>query len=128
MTVHLFGAISSPSCANVAPKNTAENNQEEFDKETMDTLERNFYDNDCLKAVESEEAGIELARNLFELLQRGGFHLTKWTSNSREVLKFLRESECAAAVKGHEERALGVEWDIISDKFGYKITLTLDSL
>ena len=129
MTVHLFGGISSPSCANFALKRTAEDNRENFDAETINTLERNFYVDDCLKSVEDEETGINLASNLYELLQKGGFRLTKWTSNSREVLESLPESERAATVKDldfskvHVERALGVSWDIVSYTFGYKITI-----
>ena len=132
MTVHLFGGISSPSCANFALKRTAEDNRENFDAETINTLERNFYVDDCLKSVEDEETSINLASNLYELLQKGGFRLTKWTSNSREVLESLPESERAATVKVLDfskvqvERALGVRWDIVSDKFGYKITIKVD--
>ena len=129
MMVHLFGGISSPSCANFALKKTAEDNRNEFDSETVNTLERNFYVDDCLKSVEDEESGIILVRNLRELLQKGGFRLTKWTSNSRNVLESLPESERAATVKDldfneiHVERALGVRWNITSDKFGYKIVV-----
>ena len=100
MMVHLFGGISSPSCANFALKKTAEDNRNEFDSETVNTLERNFYVDDCLKSVEDEESGIILVRNLRELLQKGGFRLTKWTSNSRNLLESLPESERAATVKG----------------------------
>ena len=128
MMVHLFGAISSPSCANYALKKTADN-RGRFDSHVINTLERNFYVDDCLKSVENEETGISLATNLYELLQKGGFRLTKWTSNSLKVLESLLESKRAATVKDldfskvHIERALGVGWDIISDVFGYKIAI-----
>ncbi len=129
MTVHLFGGSSSPSCANFALKRTAEDNQDNFNAETINTLERNFYVENCLKSVEDEETGINLASNVYELLQKGGFRLTNWTSNSQKLLESLPESERAAMVKDldfsevHVERALGVHWDIVSDKFGYKITI-----
>ena len=129
MMVHLFGAISSPSCANYALTKTADDNREKFDPHVIKTVERNFYVDDCLKSVEDEKAGISLATNLYELLRRGGFRLTKWTSNSRNVLESLPESERAAKVKDldfgqvHVERALGVRWNIISDVFGYKIII-----
>ena len=42
MRVHLFGDASSPSCANVALKKTAEDNKADFDPETVKTVKRNF--------------------------------------------------------------------------------------
>ena len=51
MLVHLFGAKSSPSCASFALKKTAEDNKTDFDVETIDTANRNFYVDDCVKSV-----------------------------------------------------------------------------
>ena len=116
--VRLFGGISSPSCANYALKRTPEDNNEGFNTETTNTLERNFYVDDCLKSVETEEKAIHLAKYLRQLLQKGGFRITKWMSNSLKVLESLPESERATTVKNlHIERALGVRWEVISDRF-----------
>ncbi len=38
MTVHLFGAVSSPSCACFAQRKTAEDNQHSIDLEVIDTV------------------------------------------------------------------------------------------
>lgn len=46
MTVHLFGAVSSPSCASFALKQTAKDNKEKYHKEIIDTVYRNFYVDD----------------------------------------------------------------------------------
>ena len=95
-------------------KRTAKDNKEGFDTETTNTLERNFSVDDCLKSVETEEKAIHLAKDLRQLLQKGGFRLTKRMSNSRKVLESLPESERATTVKNlefgdlHIERALGV--------------------
>lgn len=61
MMVHLFGGIYSPSCANFALKKTAEDNRDDFSDLTGSTVERDFYVDDCLKSVESEEIAILLA-------------------------------------------------------------------
>ena len=42
MLVHLFGATSSPCCANFALRKTADDNKEDFDKIITDTVKRNF--------------------------------------------------------------------------------------
>jgi hypothetical protein len=38
MTVHLFGAVSSPSCANFALKQTAEDNEGKADSSALNTI------------------------------------------------------------------------------------------
>ena len=127
MTVHLFGATSSPSCANFALRKTADDNSESFDEEVTDTVKRNFYVDDCLKSAGDDDKATALASDLRELLAKGGFRLTKWVSNSAKVIASLPESERAGSVKDlcfdkpSIERALGVLWDIIYDEFGFRI-------
>ena len=73
----------------------------------------------------TEQEAVKLISQLRELLALGGFHLTKWISSSREVLKTVPESELAKGVPSLDfddemmpaERALGVLWDIMADAF-----------
>ncbi|XP_067045471.1 uncharacterized protein [Acropora muricata] len=60
------------------------------------------------------------------MLNLGGFHLTKWISNEKEVIEQISESEKAPSVKVLDEnivmpveRALGVSRDTNSDCFVY---------
>ena len=85
MTLHLFGGVSSPSCANFALRKMADDNQG-FDSEIVNTVKRSFYVDDRLKSVKSEQDGISLTKNLTSLLKKVGFRLTTWLSNSREVI------------------------------------------
>ncbi|KAL9984241.1 hypothetical protein ACROYT_G006514 [Oculina patagonica] len=61
------------------------------------------------------------------LLERGGFRLTKWTSNSREVLANIPEDKRAQPTLNLDldqlpiERALGVLWNIETDVFQFKV-------
>ena len=80
-TRHLFGATSSPSCANLALHRTAEDFVHDI-KEARDTIRRNFYVDDVLKSVRSEKATIKLLEDLKRLCAEGGFRLTKIGSNS----------------------------------------------
>ena len=73
MMVHIFGATSSPCCANYALRKTAADNIGEFSKIITDTVKRNFYVDDCLKAVRNENEGVLVSTKLPELLDRGGF-------------------------------------------------------
>ena len=99
MVVHLFGAISSPACANLALRKTAEDNRLNFPPEVLNTIKRNFYVDDCLKSLPEEQRAVEHVGSLCTLLSRGGFKLTKWVSNSRDVLQAIPEKERAKDIK-----------------------------
>lgn len=48
MIVHLFGATSSPSCANYALRKTAQDYKGLYNTEVINTVLKNFYVDDCL--------------------------------------------------------------------------------
>ncbi|XP_071963870.1 uncharacterized protein [Antedon mediterranea] len=130
MMVHLFGGVSSPSCANYALKRNAEDNRDDFDAETIKTAKESFYVDDCLHSVKTEPEAKQLIKQLQELLNQGGFRLTKWTSNSINVIESVPDAERAKSVKDLDlnfggmmltERALGVKWSLSTDTFGYSI-------
>ncbi|XP_033636759.1 uncharacterized protein LOC117297720 [Asterias rubens] len=131
MCVHLFGGTWSPSCCNFAMRQTADDNQDDFSAETVEIVKRNFYVDDCLVSVETEEEAVKLSSELKTLLQKGGFKLTKWLSNRPSVLKSFPIEERAKQLKdldlNHDElpvdRALGVSWDVERDSLGYKLAI-----
>ena len=53
--VHLFGATSSPSCANFALCKTTDDNSDDFGKAISDIVKKNFYVDDCLKSAKDED-------------------------------------------------------------------------
>lgn len=91
MNVHLFGAVSSPSCASFALTKTADDKQADFPAEVVQTVKENFYVDNCLKGIASEEEAALLVKNLTTLCRNGGFTLNKWISNSRSMLQTLPE-------------------------------------
>ena len=127
MLVHLFGGVTSPSCANYALQKTADENAEHFDQETIQSVKRNFYVEDCLRSVEDDQQASRLVNQLRQLLAKGGFRLTKWISNACNVIQSAPVSERAGSVKELDlenlpiERALGILWDVQSDRFHFKI-------
>ena len=129
MRVHLFGAVSSPSVCNYALKRTADDHQKHFDQLTINTVHNNFYVDDCLQSVADEDHAVKLIDELCDLLALGGFHLTKWISNSTTVMMSIPEDERANVLHDLDfgpnsiERALGVHWDISNDLFRYKISI-----
>ncbi len=75
--MHLFGATSSPSCANFALRKCAEDFGHEHKEETVDKLQHCFYVDDCLVSVATEEEALTLCHELMSLCAKGGFCLTK---------------------------------------------------
>lgn len=129
MCVHLFGATSSPSCASYALRRTAEDGKEWATPEAVETILNSFYVDDCLSSVSSDEHSVALAKELRALCLSGGFHLSKWTSNSRVLLMSIPEEDRVSGIKDLDldndqlptERALGVQWCTNSDTFKFKI-------
>jgi len=58
MLVHVFGTTSSPSCASFCLIQAAEDNADEFDEVTLETVKGNFY-MDCMKSVATEKEAIK---------------------------------------------------------------------
>jgi len=131
MVVHLFGATSSPSCANYALRKTAEDNRKHFRHEVIDTILNNIYVDDCLKSVSTEDEAILLIEEHTAVCQRGGFPLSKWITNSRKVLSSIPEADRAKEVKELNldrdrlptERALGVQWCVEDDNFTFNVVI-----
>ena len=96
MTVHIVGATDSPCSANSMLKRTADDNENDFDPTTLETLRRNAYVDDVLRAVPTSEKAIKLSNQLTELCARGGFNLTKFLSNDRSVLAEIPVEKMAA--------------------------------
>ena len=92
MKVHVFGAASSPGCATYALQQIAKDNDFLSPQDVIDTVLENFYMDNCLKSVDSEEEAIRMSDELSQLLKKGGFNLTKWLSNNdRVVSNFVLE-------------------------------------
>lgn len=126
MTVHLFGAISSPSCASFALRKTAEDHKADFPVHVTDTIKQNFYVDDCLKSLSSEAEAMSLVTDLTAL-----FQLLKWISNSRSVLEAIDVEKRAKEVKELDfdrdslpvERTLGLQWCAETDTFRFKMAV-----
>ena len=131
MNVHLFGATSSPSCANFALRRTAKEAESRYDKQVTDALYQNFYVDDCLISIATEQEAIKLAGDLRSICAEGGFKLTKWMSNNRAVIHSIPESdrskEMAEVDMDKEdlpnEKVLGMLWSPERDQFGFQIAI-----
>ena len=118
MTVHLFGAASSPGCSNFGLKKTATDNECEFGSDAAEFIRKNFYVDDGLKSVATVSEATSLIENTKSICTRGGMRLHKFISNSKEVIAKIAPDDRAKGVKDLDlhndvlpiERALGVQW------------------
>ena len=128
LRVHVFGAKSSPSCSNFALRSTADS---VVCSQVSSCIRNNFYVDDLLKSMHSEEAALQLAESVVSVLGNYGFNLTGFTSNSRKLLQKLPHEKLSKNLReldlGQDdlpcERALGVIWNIQRDTFGFRVDL-----
>ncbi|XP_048245274.1 uncharacterized protein LOC125376895 [Haliotis rufescens] len=128
MLVHIFGATDSCSCACYALQQTACDNANEFHPSVIKAVSRDFYVDDLVKSVETVAEAIQMTQDLPNLMQKGGFHLHKWVSNSEKVLAVIPESQKANQPKDFDldeqplQRALGLRWNVEQDCFTFNPT------
>lgn len=129
MTVHLFGASSSPGCANFGLKYLAQLHENDFPS-AASFIKKNFYVDDGLTSVATVKEAKELILDTQDICRRGGLRLHKFNTNKKEVLNCVNPSDRAIAVQPLElkmditpsERALGVQWLMEEDTFSFNIS------
>ena len=91
MCVHVFGGTSSPSCSNYVLKGTSIDGEDQFGIAAAETVQDNFDVDDLLKSLDNEREAIKLIKNVKAMCASGGFKLTKFLSNSKQVLPSIDE-------------------------------------
>ena len=78
---------------------------------------------DLLKSVETEEQAVSVIKQLIKLVQIGGFNLTKFQINKKEVIDCLpaqNVSQSAVTFNkdgGNIQQTLGIHWNITDGSF-----------
>ena len=136
MTVHLFGATSSPGCATFGLRQVASDNHDESDsysKQAVEFIKHDFYVDDGLISLDSQQEAIGVITKAIDICSKGNLRLHKFVCNDETVLSSIPYSEQTKNVKDLDlhavnstlpvQRALGVEWCVESDQFQFKVTL-----
>jgi hypothetical protein len=127
MTVHVFGAVSSPTSCIYALRRTAE----DFGSRYPSVAERvltNIYVDDYLDSTKTEEEAADVVKNVSALLKCGGFNMAQWLSTSRTVLATLDKSDLLRSLDLDAdqlpiERTLGLLWNCENDSFNFKSSI-----
>ena len=130
MKVHLFGAASSPGCANYGFKKAADDGEKEFGKDAADFMRRDFYVDDGLKSVKDVDTAIELIQKTQGMCARAGLKLHKFSSN-KEVIHAVAPDDRAKGLQDLDltrdplpiERTLGIMWCAETDSFQFRIVI-----
>ena len=98
-TVMPYGLICVPSIAGFCIKYTARKNYAKVPDEYMKKIETDFYVDDLIISVESLNEAKDIISYATELLATTGFVLTKFASNSKEVLTDLKSESLAPSLR-----------------------------
>ena len=119
-TRHVFGAKSSPTCANYALHQLAKDNAVN-NESVVRTVQRNFHMDDFLKSVRTPREAIEIYQKVREILNKGGFKLTKCITSDDEVKSQIPETDRSTKVvktfeaEPQSSSILGLNWNIDTD-------------
>ena len=120
-TRHIFGAKSSPTCANFALQRNAKDNEKDHPVAAK-TIKRNFYMDDFAKSVKTEEEARFVYQDVRETLKLGGFNLLKWICNNEAVFNSIPGKDRSDAVnktfeaEPHTSSMLGLQWKVEADE------------
>lgn len=124
-----FGTASAPYLAVRTLHQVAddEGGEEKYDR-AVQAIKQDFYMDDLLSGEDTVTEAVDLAKNITNLLEKGGFILRKWSSNSEEFLKEFEPEKRSTHVNidiklDGKIRALGLTWNMGDDKFEYELNL-----
>ena len=123
-TVHIYGAKSSGFIANLCVHHLAEGSE---DRVLSDVLKKDLYVDDQASSLQHEDEAISLVSDLSALLSKGGFHLTKFVSNSKAVINSIPEVDRGLDQSESNHSILGLKWNVQTDELGIPCSIPDDS-
>ena len=122
MLVYLFGKVDSPCRENWSITKADDN----ASPDAKFAINSNFYMDDFLKSMSSENDLVKIVREVISVLNSCGFRLNKIFSNSTFVLESLPKTEISSKSVNLDlnsltsERTLGLIWNIENNTFTFK--------
>ncbi|MCP3679339.1 MAG: DUF1759 domain-containing protein, partial [Gammaproteobacteria bacterium] len=120
MTVHVFGGIWCACISTYALRRILDD-QNVTDMFIQNVVNRSFYVDDCLLSASDICSLQKLVVDVRQVLKQGGFNLTKFVTNSAEVMSQIAVQDRAKEAKEFNDdiqsKALGIKWEVIPDSF-----------
>lgn len=122
LTKVIFGEKLSPFMAVRSVIQCAREASVKYPKAAQ-TIENDFYMDDCVTGDSSEDKAIQLAMEMDVILKGGGFELRKWQSNSNALVRAMKSENEDCVIFSEEEKTtvLGLKWLINEDKFTFVV-------
>ncbi|XP_052737821.1 uncharacterized protein LOC128198126 [Bicyclus anynana] len=122
-----FGTASAPYLAVRTLHQVATDEGYEH-TDAAQVIKQDFYMDDLMSGKDNLQEAIKIAKDIDSILRRGGFIIQKWCSNNAEFLKQFELSQRSTKVNleihiDGSIRALGLNWNIGTDKFQYNLNL-----
>ncbi|XP_073531981.1 uncharacterized protein [Phyllobates terribilis] len=130
MRVHIFGNSPSPTVAIYGRKRSAQEGEAEYGSDVKQFIDKDFYVDDCLKDMPSNETAISLLRRAQEMLACSNLRLHKIASNSQELMEAFPSQDLCNGLRDLDlgtdpvpmQRSLGLLWNLKSDTFTFQIS------
>ncbi|XP_059352180.1 uncharacterized protein LOC130698697 [Daphnia carinata] len=122
MTVHIFGAVSSPTTCSFALQRLEKDAPVHL-QEVASRIHSDFYVDNLLSSFDEVKDGTSTCQKLVELLSLGGFNLVQFLSSSRLLLDCLPSASRLTPDLDFDfddlptERTLGYLWSSERDEF-----------
>lgn len=96
--------------------------------EAVRVIKSDLYMDDLISGEDTAEQAIQAAQEISSILQKDGFILSKWCSNSKDFMQFIDANKRSTRVQldlklDGTVQALGLIWNLGTDQFQYKIDL-----
>lgn len=122
-----FGTTCSPCCATYALQRHVKDNSSGYE-DILHLVETAFYVDNCLTSVTNADEAKTIINRMRKLLSAGGFDIRQWASNIPTVVEHLPLEAKAASTElwlsqsrqDPEEPALGLRWNCLTDRLGYR--------
>lgn len=128
--MHVFGNSPSPAVAICGLRIVALHREKEHGSEAKQFIMRNFYVDDGLTSLPTNEKAIAILKNTKEIFADSSIKLHKIASNSRAVMDALHPEERAKNLVDLEltsdplplQHSLGLTWNLQSNMFTFRIS------
>lgn len=132
MRVHVFGNSPSPAVATYGLRRAAQQGEAKYGADVRQFVDRDFYVDDALGSVPTEEDAIDLVKRTQKMLAASYLRLLKIASNKVEVMDAFPVEDRAKDLQDldlfkddlPDQRSLGIKWNIMSDYFTFHIPPT----
>ncbi|XP_062556775.1 uncharacterized protein LOC134221602 [Armigeres subalbatus] len=125
LTTVTYGTASAPYLATRCLNKCAEEGRDHYPVGSK-VVKKSFYVDDMLAGSHTVEDGVQLCKEVLELLKGSGFNLRKWNSNSPQVLKSIPSNlRDDRQILDLDEKAtvktLGLTWEPATDTLWIKV-------